>query len=230
MARSSLKTRGANLLARWPRCWNGTSAARPYSTSTDPAPPGSWHPWPGSESPGGLHGANHGPGLRGSARPIVSSIKSSYPKEAEDMRRIRTRSWLLGAVAAAALAATGGGSAASAKTVNGTVGPGFTIGLTMQGKKVTKLNRWNDVPLCHQRPRGHARLPPERARLQSRSHERGVHRDEELRAEAEEGELPLRLRPALRVHARQLQGLLSCDHRGSGAGLAPPISVAHSLF
>ena len=38
-----------------------------------------------------------------------------------------------------ALAATGSGSAASAKTVNGTVGPGFTIGLTMHGKKVTKL-------------------------------------------------------------------------------------------
>ena len=56
------------------------------------------------------------------------------------MRRIRTRSWLVvAAVATAALAATGGGSAASAKTVNGTVGPGFTIGLTMQGKKVTKL-------------------------------------------------------------------------------------------
>ena len=52
----------------------------------------------------------------------------------------RTRSLLLGAVAAAALAATGGGSAASAKTVNGTVGPGFTIGLTVQGKKVTRLN------------------------------------------------------------------------------------------
>jgi plastocyanin len=51
----------------------------------------------------------------------------------------RTRSLLLGAVAAAALAATGSGMAASAKTVNGTVGPGFTIGLTMQGKKVTKL-------------------------------------------------------------------------------------------
>src|SRR6266550_35677 len=130
MARSSLKTRGANLLARWPRCWNGASAARPCSTSTDPAPPESRHPWPVSESPGGLHGANHGPGLRGSARPIVSSIKSSYPKEAKDMRRIRTRSWLLGAVAAAALAATGGGSAASAKTVNGAVGPGFTRVLT----------------------------------------------------------------------------------------------------
>jgi plastocyanin len=55
------------------------------------------------------------------------------------MRRNHTRSWLLGAVAAAALAATGGGSAATAKTVTGTVGPGFTIGLTMQGKKVTRL-------------------------------------------------------------------------------------------
>src|SRR6266508_3595280 len=56
------------------------------------------------------------------------------------MRRItRSRFLLLGAVAAAALAATGSGSAASAKTVNGTVGPGFTIGLTLQGKKVTKL-------------------------------------------------------------------------------------------
>ena len=54
-------------------------------------------------------------------------------------RTTRTRSLLLGVVAAAALAATGSGIAASAKTVNGTVGPGFTIGLTMQGKKVTKL-------------------------------------------------------------------------------------------
>src|SRR5439155_14062739 len=36
-------------------------------------------------------------------------------------------------------AATGSGSAATAKTVTGTVGPGFTIGLTMQGKRVTKL-------------------------------------------------------------------------------------------
>jgi plastocyanin len=55
------------------------------------------------------------------------------------MRRIRTRTWLLAAVATAALAATGSSSAVSPKTVNGTVGPGFTIGLTMQGKKVTKL-------------------------------------------------------------------------------------------
>jgi plastocyanin len=56
------------------------------------------------------------------------------------MRRITcTRYLLLGAVGAVALAATGSSSAATAKTVNGTVGPGFTIGLTMQGKKVTKL-------------------------------------------------------------------------------------------
>jgi plastocyanin len=53
---------------------------------------------------------------------------------------IRTRSLLLGAVAAAAaLTVIGSGMAAPAKTVSGTVGPGFTIGLTMQGKKVTKL-------------------------------------------------------------------------------------------
>ena len=54
-------------------------------------------------------------------------------------RTTRTRSLLLVAVAAAALAAAGGSLAAPAKTVNGTVGPGFTIGLTMQGKKVTTL-------------------------------------------------------------------------------------------
>lgn len=56
------------------------------------------------------------------------------------MRRItRRRYWVLGAVAAAALAVTSIGSTATAKTVKGTVGPGFTIGLSMNGKKVTKL-------------------------------------------------------------------------------------------
>jgi plastocyanin len=51
----------------------------------------------------------------------------------------RTRSLLAGAVVAAALAVAGSGMAGSSTTVNGTVGPGFTIGLTMQGKKVTTL-------------------------------------------------------------------------------------------
>jgi plastocyanin len=56
------------------------------------------------------------------------------------MTRIaRRRYWLLGAVAAAALAVTSIGSTATAKTVKGTVGPGFTIGMSLNGKKVTKL-------------------------------------------------------------------------------------------
>jgi plastocyanin len=56
------------------------------------------------------------------------------------MRRIaRSRYWLLAAVVAAALAVTSIGSTATAKTVKGTVGPGFTIGLSLNGKKVTKL-------------------------------------------------------------------------------------------
>src|SRR5215208_8192500 len=52
---------------------------------------------------------------------------------------IRARSLLFGAVAAAALAATGSGAAATPKAVAGTVGPGFTITLTTQGKNVAKL-------------------------------------------------------------------------------------------
>jgi plastocyanin len=72
--------------------------------------------------------------------PAFEDPASSTPKEANGMRRIiRIRSLLLGIVAATALAATSSSLAAPAKTANGTVGPGFTIGLTMQGKKVTKL-------------------------------------------------------------------------------------------
>jgi hypothetical protein len=67
-------------------------------------------------------------------------------------------------VPAAALAATGSDSPAAAKTVNGTVGPGFTIGTTMQGKKVTKLKAGTAYRVVI-RPRGHSRLPPKRARL-----------------------------------------------------------------
>jgi plastocyanin len=56
------------------------------------------------------------------------------------MSRItRTHLLLTGLVVAAALAAASGSAAATAKTVNGTVGPGFTIGLTGGGKKVTAL-------------------------------------------------------------------------------------------
>jgi plastocyanin len=51
----------------------------------------------------------------------------------------RTRLFVLAAFAAAALAASSSGAAASPKTVNGSVGPGYTIGLSMHGKKVTTL-------------------------------------------------------------------------------------------
>jgi len=46
---------------------------------------------------------------------------------------------LFAALAAAVLAPAGYGSAGAAKTVKGTVGPGFTISLSASGKKVTKL-------------------------------------------------------------------------------------------
>jgi plastocyanin len=55
------------------------------------------------------------------------------------MTMINPRPLMLAAVAAAALAWTGSGWPAAAKTVNGTVGPGFTIGVTMEGKKVARL-------------------------------------------------------------------------------------------
>lgn len=51
----------------------------------------------------------------------------------------RIRYLLVSAVVAVALAATGSSTAAPAKTVTGTVGPGFTIALTIGGKSVTKL-------------------------------------------------------------------------------------------
>ena len=54
-------------------------------------------------------------------------------------RTNRVWSVLLGAAAVVALALPATGGAAPPKTINGTVGPGFTIGLTMQGKKVTQL-------------------------------------------------------------------------------------------
>ena len=50
-----------------------------------------------------------------------------------------TRYVLLMAVVAAALSATASGSAAAPTTINGSVGPGFTIALKLNGKAVTKL-------------------------------------------------------------------------------------------
>jgi len=56
------------------------------------------------------------------------------------MRRNHVIRYVLSmAVVAAALAATASGSAAVATTLKGTVGPGFTIALKLNGKSVTKL-------------------------------------------------------------------------------------------
>jgi plastocyanin len=50
-----------------------------------------------------------------------------------------SRTFLTAAVAALALMLAGSALAATPKPVVGTVGPGFTIGLTQDGKKVSKL-------------------------------------------------------------------------------------------
>ena len=50
-----------------------------------------------------------------------------------------SRTFLTAAVAALALLLAGSTLAATPKTVVGTVGPGFTIGVTLDGKKVSKL-------------------------------------------------------------------------------------------
>jgi plastocyanin len=91
------------------------------------------------------------------------------------MRRIsHTRCALLAAIGAAALVATGSGSAAAPKTVTGAVGPGFTIALTMQGKPDDAWQEGHEaegrhpVSVRHRRPRRHPRLPRDGPRVQSR--------------------------------------------------------------
>lgn len=51
----------------------------------------------------------------------------------------RTRLFVLAALVAAALAMSSSSTAAAPKTVNGSVGPGFTISLSLNGKKVSTL-------------------------------------------------------------------------------------------
>jgi plastocyanin len=64
---------------------------------------------------------------------------SQATNQVKEERMSRTfRTVAVGGVAVVALALAGTASAAP-KTVVGTVGPGFTINLTLQGKKVTKL-------------------------------------------------------------------------------------------
>ena len=113
------------------------SAARLYFTSADRASRRGQPVCNGVRKVRGLHGANRRVGLRRSD--LDPSSLTSSTQRRQEMRRITSWPMLLAAIAATALASTGSSSAAAAKTVNGTVGPGFTIGLTMQSKKVTRL-------------------------------------------------------------------------------------------
>src|SRR4029453_9956422 len=81
------------------------------------------------KSPGGLHGANRGPRPPASNHLSTSSLTSSLAKEVAEMK-VALRYWLGPRALAPAPAGAGVGSAATAKTVKGTVGPGFTISVS----------------------------------------------------------------------------------------------------
>jgi hypothetical protein len=67
-------------------------------------------------------------------------LELSTSRKAAEVEKITPiRSLLVAAIGGVALAATSSGSAATAKTVNGTVGPGFTIHLTEGGTAVKSL-------------------------------------------------------------------------------------------
>ena len=113
------------------------------------------------------------------------------------------------AVVFALSALIGAGSAAAApKTVNGSVGPGFTISLKLAGKKVKKLKA-TTYRFKITRQVLEPQLPPQGPGLQQGHHERRLHRHEDGHDQAQEGDLPLRVRSALELHEGQLQGRLT---------------------
>ena len=81
---------------------------------------------------------------------------------------------------------------AAPKTVNGTVGPGFTISLKLGGKKVTQAQA-DDL---HVQGRGqvvHARLPHLRPRRQQGDNGRRLQGNEDGHDQAAEGHVPLQV-------------------------------------
>ena len=123
------------------------------------------------------------------------------------------RTALAGAAAGLALALAATAPAASApKMLQGSVGPGFTIKLTLAGKKVTKLKK--GVPYRFQI---RDRSPIHDFHLMGP----GVNRvltgvdftGQERRAQAAEGHLPLRLRPARLLYAWELPRRVTADRR-----------------
>jgi hypothetical protein len=113
---------------------------------------------------------------------------------------------VVGVVAFSSLLLAGNASAAP-KTVVGTVGPGFTITLKLNGSKVTKLKAGvpyrfviNDRASIHD---FHLTGPGTNRCSLGR-----LHWDEVVRHQAQEGHVHLHVRPARALHARELQGRL----------------------
>ena len=124
---------------------------------------------------------------------------------------------LVVAIAMAALASSAVGAAAAAPTVNGTVGPGFTITLTMHGKKVTKLKAGARTASSSATARSihdfHLSGPGLNRVLTAVK----LQRNEELQLDAEKGELSLPVRPPRFDHARRLPRRLSHERNAGGS-------------
>src|SRR5215211_7576202 len=148
MARLSSKPHGGSLPERLALCCSAASAARPCSTSTDRAIPET-----DSESPGGRHGANHRPSLRGCGL----TPRTHCPKEATDMKRptiLATLATALAAsVAATAVPAQAAVSSASIDDLTATlnlngaddnVTVSVVAGLLVHGQTTGGLNSGSD--------------------------------------------------------------------------------------
>ena len=97
----------------------------------------------------------------------------------------------------AAVLVFAGSAPAATKTLSGSVGPGFTISLKYKGKKVSKLTpgryriRVSDKSDFHN-------FHITRARCEPPHHDGRLPGHEEPHLQAQERDLPLRVRPALR--------------------------------
>ena len=134
----------------------------------------------------------------------------------------RIRIMLLASVAALAALVVVVAAQAATPTLNGTVGPGFTITLTQGGKKVTALKAGTYT----------FKIVDKSAQHNFHLTGPGVNKKTSVAAlskydvddQAGEGHLQVRLRPARVVHEGQLQGQLS----GSATIARPSIRNAAS--
>ena len=126
------------------------------------------------------------------------------------------------ALLATALVVAGSAPAAT-KTLSGSVGPGFTISLKYKGKKVVQADA-RPLPDQGQRQVRLPQLPHQRARREPPHHDGRLRGHEEPHLQAQEGDVPLRVRPARRRDEGQLQGRLTCGGSLSACCSSPPRS------